>query len=506
MAHTTGRNVLFVVLDTVRKDHLTPYGYELATTPTLESFAEEALVYEQAVTQAPWTLPAHASMFTGRYPSEHTATQESPSLPAGVGTLAQALSTAGYRTACFSSNAWITPYTRLTAGFDEHDSFFEALPGSSLSSVAAALWRRLTDGRLRPLADRLVEFGNTIHERLAARGADSKTPAVLDRTRKFIDETDDQWFAFANLMDAHLPYYPPQAYRAEFAPGVDPGAVCQNSKIHNSGACPVSEAEFESIRRLYDAEIRHMDAELGRLFEYLRQSGQWEETVVIVCADHGELHGEFDLYGHEFAVYDPLVNVPLLVKHPDLGTGRVGRTVELLDLYDTVLESAAALDAPGRVGGRRFEPGRSLCSGERQIPDPKCGFVEYHRPVIERRQLRTKARKAGVEIDERSRFDSRMCAVRRPDAMYIHNERIPDEAYRLDGGHDSPRTVPETIDPDGAVAAELSAALSGFSGRVGSICGNDISSSNRDRQIPVDEAISEMDDATRRRLRDLGYL
>jgi hypothetical protein len=90
--------------------------------------------------------------------------------------------------------------------------------------------------------------------------------------------------------------------------------------------------------------------------------------------------------------------------------------------------------------------------------------------------------------------------------MYIHNERIPDEAYRLDGGHDSPRTVPETIDPDGAVAAELSAALSGFSGRVGSICGNDISSSNRDRQIPVDEAISEMDDATRRRLRDLGYL
>jgi arylsulfatase A-like enzyme len=497
-----GRNVLFVVLDTVRKDHLTPYGYDRPTTPALERFAREALVYENAVAQAPWTLPVHASMFTGRYPSEHTATQESPYLPEDVGTLAEALAAVGYRTACFSSNAWITPYTRLTAGFDEHDSFFEALPGGIATSTAAALWQRLTDGRLRPLADRAVEVGNVIHERLAARRSESKTPAIVDRTRRFVGDTDGRWFAFVNLMDAHLPYYPPEEYRATFAPNVDPNGVCQNSKSYNAGARSITEAEFDSIRRLYDAELRHMDAELDRLFEWLKRTDRWEDTVVIVCADHGELHGEFGLYGHEFAVYDPLINVPLVMKHPDLPAGRTERTVELLDLYHTVLESAAAVDAPGRVGGRSFDPGRSLLSAGRSVPDAEYAFAEYHRPVIERRQLRTKAEQAGIDIDEEPRFDSRMCAVRGADAKYIRNARFPDEAYRVDEG----LTENESIEPDGPVAAELSAVLDRFGARVGSACVDDgDDTTNHEADSDAEETISGMDPVTRRRLRDLGY-
>ena len=149
MSDAAGRNVLFVVMDTVRKDHLTPYGYDRPTTPTLAGFAEEALVHEQAVAQAPWTLPVHASMFTGLYPAEHTATQEAPYLPEDIGTLAEALSAAGYATACYSSNAWITPYTRLTAGFDRQDNFFEVLPGEALSGLAADLWQRVLDSRFR---------------------------------------------------------------------------------------------------------------------------------------------------------------------------------------------------------------------------------------------------------------------------------------------------------------------------------------------------------------------
>ena len=497
MAPTDGRNVLFVVLDTVRKDHLTPYGYDRPTTPVLERFADEALVYEEAIAQAPWTLPAHASMFTGRYPSEHGATQESPYLPEGVGTLAEALSASGYRTGCFSSNAWITPYTRLTAGFEAHDSFFGALPGGAVPSAAATLWRRLVDGRLRPLADRLVELGNALHERLAARGADSKTPAVVDRARSFIETADGRWFTFINLMDAHLPYVPPTEHRAEFAPDVDPTAVCQNSKVHNAGVRTVSDAEFDAIRRLYDAEIRHMDAQLGRLFGWLKRTGRWADTVVIVCADHGELHGEFGLYGHEFAVYDPLVNVPLLVKHPDLPPGRTGETVECLDLYDTVLESAAATDAPGVVGGRPFEPERSLMSEGRAIPGGEYAFLEYHRPVIERRQLETKAERAGIGLED-PRFDSRMWAVRGPDAKYIRNERFPDEAYRLDDG-----PIEGTpIDPEGPVAAALSAELDRFGARVGSTCMDDDGSTDG---TDAETTVARMDAATRRRLRDLGY-
>ena len=488
-----GANVLWVVLDTVRKDRLTPYGHDRPTTPALGDFADEALVYTEAVAQAPWTLPVHASMFTGRYPTEHTATQESPYLPAGTGTLAAALSKTGYATACYSSNAWITPYTRLTEGFDEADNFFEALPGG-VPSVAAGVWERLADSRFRPLADRLVELGNGVHERLAARGRGaSRTPAIVDRTTAFVDaHADERWFAFLNLMDAHLPYRPPERHRAALSPDADPDAVCQNSKAYNAGAREVTEREFESIRRLYDAEIAHADAELGRLFEHLRRTGQWDDTVVIVCSDHGELHGEFGLYGHEFAVYDPLVNVPLLCKHPGLGSGRTGEQVELLDLYDTVLEAAGAVGAAESVGARPFDPDRSLLSEGRSIPDGEYAFVEYGRPAIEVKQLESKAADAGIDIDGASRFYSRMRAARSPEAKYIRNERVENEAYRLTGAD----AEAETLDPDDPRIRDLAAALDRFGNRYGGM-----GSGDRDER-----SVEGMAEGTKRRLRELGYL
>ncbi|PSQ19591.1 sulfatase, partial [Halobacteriales archaeon QS_9_67_17] len=383
-----GGNVLFVVLDTVRKDHLTPYGYEKPTTPTLDALAEEATVYEEAVSPAPWTLPVHASMFTGRYPSEHGASQERPYLDESVGTLAEAMRAAGYDTACYSSNAWITPYTRLTDGFDRQDNFFEVMPGEFLSGTLADLWQRVNDSdRLRRVANRLVELGNEVHEHFAGgEGADSKTPAAIDNAIEFTDEADD-WFTFVNLMDAHLPVYPPEEYREEFAPGVDPEAVCQNSKEYNSGARDIDEAEFEDIRGLYDAEIRHMDAELRRLFDHLKATDQWAETLVVVCADHGELHGEHDLYGHEFGIYDPLVNVPLIVKAPGVEAGRSDQQVEMQDLYHTVLDFAGV-----EAVGTPVKETRSLLSADyREFADGEYAFIEYHRPVVELKQLETKA-------------------------------------------------------------------------------------------------------------------
>lgn len=488
-----GRNVLFVVLDTVRKDHLTPYGYDRPTTPELESFADEARVYTQAITQAPWTLPAHASMFTGRYPSEHTATQESPYLPATAGTLAESLSAAGYATACYSSNAWITPYTRLTMGFDDADNFFRALPGA-VPSALASVWQWLTDGRTRPIADRIVEAGNDVHERLAESGNDSKTPEIVDEACSFADaHADGRWFAFVNLMDAHLPYYPSEPHRSRLAPDADPDAVCQNSKEYNAGAREITDEEFDDIRRLYDAEIAGMDEQLGRLFDHLKAAEQWEETAIVVCADHGELHGEFDLYGHEFAVYDPLVNVPLLVKHPDLDAGRTDEQVELLDLYDTVLETAEATAAATTVGGRPFDPNRSLLSEGRSIEDGEYAFVEYHRPLVELRQLASKAGAVGIELDEQSRFRSRMCAVRHLEGKYIRNGRIADEYYRIDDGLVESTRLPS----EEPIAVELNAALDRYRSRT-----NGPANSNEGPE----QLLSEMDDATKRRLKALGYL
>ncbi|MEF8839642.1 MAG: sulfatase, partial [Haloarculaceae archaeon] len=421
-------NVLFVVLDTVRKDHLTPYGYEEPTTPTLASFAEDAAVFENAVAPAPWTLPVHASMFTGEYPSVHGATQESPYLE-GSTTLATALSAAGYATSCYSSNAWITPYTHLTDGFDDSDNFFKAMPGDLLSGPLAKAWKTMNDSdRLRTLADRIVALGNAVHERLAAGGGeDSKTPAVVDRTIDFIDDAEGAeapFFSFINLMDAHLPYHPPEDLAEQFAPGVDSTDVCQNSKAYNCGAVDVDGAEWTAIRGLYDAEVRHMDDHLGRLFDWLRAEGRYEDTTIVVAADHGELHGEHDLYGHEFNVYDELVNVPLLVKHPEIQAGRDRETqVELVDLYHTILDATGVDPAGEPVDTRRSLLSENYRSGSGSTPGTTpapadSAFVEYHRPVVELNQLESIAADAGIDLPADSRWYSRMRAARRPDAKF----------------------------------------------------------------------------------------
>ncbi|ELZ09295.1 sulfatase [Halovivax asiaticus JCM 14624] len=541
MVASPQRNVLFVILDTVRKDHLGPYGADSQPTPTLTRFAEDATVFESAVAPAPWTLPVHASLFTGLYPSQHGATQERPYLDDAT-TLAATLSAAGYETGCFTSNAWISPYTGLTDGFDAQRSFFEVLPSDVLSGPLARTWRTIVESDpLRGVASRLVRAGATAHDYLASGdGADSKTPAVIDRTRSFVraaererTASDPGWFAFVNLMDAHLPYYPPAEYRERFAPDTDPDAVCQSSKTYNAGVREVDAEEWDAIGALYDAEIAHMDAELGRLFAWLRDTGRWEETTVVVASDHGELHGEHGLYGHEFALYDELVNVPLLVKHPDLDQGRRDDLVELLDLYHTILDvldvdPAAVWDGLARGAG---EPGsesasgpsppalvardttRSLLADEYRSfddvsrPDPgqravhdapdDYAFVEYARPLIERHHLEAKASEAGRSLPDDHRSGARQRAARSTDAKYVRADRIPDEGYRLD--IDPAETTPVDPETDEVVAA-AERALAWFETAVGGTWD--------DASGPTDPAdvLSDVDDRTRDRLRELGYL
>ncbi|MFC6874949.1 sulfatase [Halobellus marinus] len=514
MSTGSPENVLFVVLDTVRKDRLTPYGYDRPTTPNLAAFAEEATVFEQAVAPAPWTLPVHASLFTGLYPSQHGADQENPYLE-GATTLAETLSAAGYDTACYSSNAWITPYTHLTDGFDDQDNFFEVMPGEFLSGPLARAWKTMNDNEsLRAIADKLVSLGNTAHEYFAGgEGADSKTPAVVDRTKTFIDDADRS-FAFINLMDAHLPYHPPEEFADEFAPDVDSTEVCQNSKEYNSGARDIDDDEWEDIRYLYDAEIAHIDDQLGRLFDWLKETGRWDDTMVVVCADHGELHGEHDLYGHEFGLYDPLVNVPLLVKHPELDADRRDDQVELIDLYHTVLdvldveggtpasagETAVELDRTRSLVADTYRAFDAVDPAERdpgQRGGGKYAFVEYSRPVVELKQLEEKAAAAGITLPTDSRFYSRMRAARRTDAKYVRIDRIDDEAYRLDTDPDETENL-AGADDDAIEATEET--LAAFESAVGGAWTGAL-----DDDVD-DGAVEEMDAEAQERLRDLGYL
>jgi len=236
--------------------------------------------------------------------------------------------------------------------------------------------------------------------------------------------------------------------------------------------------------------------------------------MVVVCADHGELHGEHDLYGHEFCLHDPLINVPLMVKHPALDADRRTDTVELVDLYHTVLD---ALDvaggdpaAPGETAVAR-DPTRSILSadyrdfdgvadpdaGQGAAPGGDYGFVEYSRPVVELKQLEEKASAAGIDLPEDSRFYSRMRAARRPDAKYVRIDRVEDEGYRLDR---DPGETTDLAGVDDDAIREVERVLADFEARVGGAW------TGVDDADVTDDAVADMDDEAQERLRDLGYL
>lgn len=196
--------------------------------------------------------------------------------------------------------------------------------------------------------ERIMKLGEKLHWGFENS---SKTPQAVTKAKNFVKETEDDFFLFVNLMDAHLPYTPPEDYKERHAPDVDISEVCQKAHDHNGG---VDEADFKASRKLYDAEIDFMDDRLGELFEFFEEQDMDEDTVFVLVSDHGENLGENDLFGHQFSVSEQLVNVPLMIKAPGLEDEDVEKQVELRELYDLIPGLANIDDTPNLGSGYAY--------------------------------------------------------------------------------------------------------------------------------------------------------
>lgn len=309
------RNVVLVVLDTVRADHLSCYGYGRRTTPNLDRFAASADRYVTARSTAPWTLPSHASLFTGKFPHRHGA--DALKLPSGAVadaialsddevTLAEALAEAGFATGAFVANrGYVNPRLGLAQGFE---TFVNERYEARRMSELAAEW---------------------------ASGVDASKP----------------WFLFVNYMDAHRPYNvaplpPERAAELPEPPGADePNAVesldalCQHVFLRDDDPPP---ALVQRVIDNYDLGLANLDLGLATLFEQLRASGVLDDALVVITADHGEYFGEHDLVEHSKDVYEPALRVPLIVKRPGQREGRViDEPISLVDVPGLILREAA---------------------------------------------------------------------------------------------------------------------------------------------------------------------
>ena len=317
-----GRSALLIVLDTLRRDHMSLYGYSRNTTPALDARARAGLVFDNTTASAPWTLPSHASMFTGLWPRTHGAHSSTSPLPKQSVTLAEIAREHGYRTAGLSSNnAQMSSRLGMDQGFEEYLCRRPRLPGVQLGLARDLGW---TWDERRAQYQEMPYFTAPEMTRAAI--------AWLARRR------GAPFFLFLNYMDVHMPNAAPGSQGLPFEDEASAsGAVKRGmlERLHATGELPPSLRR--SLVNEYDRELIHLDHWVGELLGYVEASGLAASTLIVLTSDHGEFLGEHRLVGHGQDLYTETVDVPLIVWEPGAAAGRNARPVQGLDLFPTIL-------------------------------------------------------------------------------------------------------------------------------------------------------------------------
>jgi len=401
-------NALILVLDTVRAESLSLYGCSRKTTPNLDRLAARAVRFDQARSTAPWTLPSHASLFTGRWPYELKVGESQP-LDATYPTLAEYLTNRGYATGGFIANTFFcNSWFGLGRGFEHYDDFYREQQSVSVGEAMRC-------SSLGRLFDRLLREPFGIERRRKdASQVNGDFLAWLDK------QQGRPFFGFINYFDAHTPYFLPPGGEHRFGrPPRDAQEIETLQGWDARSRTSVTDAELDLTRDAYDDCLAYLDAEIGTLFDELERRGVLDETIIVLTSDHGENHGEHGLIGHGRSLYDQEVRVPLLVflPHGAYAGQIVAEPVSLRDV------PATAVDLLKLKDGSPF-PGVSLA---RCWQSPE-GSTSPEIPVLTEVLLREQISK---NRNRPPAWRGPMHSIVAEDFTYIRNADGQEELYHL---------------------------------------------------------------------------
>jgi arylsulfatase A-like enzyme len=476
----TPPNVLIVVLDTVRAANLSCYGYSRATTPFLDKFVLEGTLFENAYAPAPWTLPSHASMLTGLYPSEHRAHAKHTYLDKALPYLPEMLRSAGYETCLCTYVPFLSDNFGMDRGFAHTYQPYQILskPAWLREWLADRMWGR-----------KLVNTSDHVCQRIAAKMGDFGARPITKAAIQWISERprDKNWFMLVNYFDAHLPYWPPPEFRKAFLPTSVSATrlkkVNQNPWAYYSGRAPMSAEDFLLLECLYDAEILCLDHWTGRLIHFLRESSRLEDTLVIITSDHGENLTEKPVFGHNLYLNEQLLRVPLIVRCRQrfCAGQRITQRVQLLDIFYTILETVGLSGWQRPMQAVRT---RSLTEAVSNGDFDSPIFAQYHglraTPDDERHKLRY------PEVDFEP-FDRPSYAVIKGQYKLIYTPGHGGKLYNLNS---DPAETNDLYKSEPEIAEELRFLLY----------------ESFKSQLDVDEGERDIDPEVERRLADLGYI
>jgi len=388
-AGTERPNIVVIVMDTVRRDHLSCCGYARPTSPFLEELAETSRMYDMAYATSCWTVPSHASLFTGLYPVSHWTHWEHIRHEEGLVTLAEVLKGEGYRTIGLCENWAILPKLGLTQGFERF------VPG------------RLVAARRR---DTCKEFEDWVEQ----KGA-------------------EPLFAFVNLNAAHANYNSSRQFFKLFL--TDPAYEDQYS-IDPSGAIiqgrnSLSPEWLKHLAEHYDAEVRYVDFQVEQMACVLKSHGLWDSTLFIVTSDHGENLGDHGLLDHQFCLYETLVRIPLIVHYPERfpAASHEPRPVQLVDVFPTVIELLGLEPKAFPTQGRSLLPGRA--TADREV---LCEYYLHH-------AFTTRRGRARMAHPNAQKYNRRLKSIRVGNLKLIQGSDGRDELYDLGEDLDETRDL-----------------------------------------------------------------
>jgi arylsulfatase A-like enzyme len=353
-------NVLFITLDTTRADHLSCYGYKRRTTPNIDRLVEDSVLFENAVTVIPLTGPSHLSMMTGLHPGTHQVFANAVPVSKNFATMAEILRKDGYETAAFVSVWLVNPSIGFGQGFDYFSGIKEIRDKNSKDS-------EVRDERPRTQRPRGRE---------AIRRGDKTVDAALEWFEK---NKEKQFFAWVHLYDPHSPYAPPEDYGKKYNPHYEEYlSAIRNPDFDReayadhpdpaqafSGRPPARqkkslsklfedllgiESEFrlperyppgfaEQMIAAYDAEILFMDEQVERVFRFLKENDLYDNTIIIISGDHGEiLHEKKNYFGHHKYLYNGSLNIPIIMKFPGIAPKEEEEIITNVDILPTLLE------------------------------------------------------------------------------------------------------------------------------------------------------------------------
>lgn len=368
-----GPNIIFVTIDALRGDYLkmfrdrpaidnmaqleadksrpekqqplNPYRSASVETPALEIFARDAIVFQNAFAQASWTKPSFATLFTGLYPEDHTATSKTASLPERVDTVAELLRDAGYFTKGFPNNPNVHPLFNFDQGHVEY-TYLEPnrIYGAPASAASLTIYEIIRRG-IKPKIDNLLRLKMNVRE--AYQPAEVVTERALEWIGGGAVPQGTPFYLYLHFMDTHDPFMDPDAPKGGYARATmdKPGPELD-----------------QAMEKAYCLEIQHLDKYLGELFEGLKRQGLYDNSLIVLTADHGEEFCDHGGWWHGQTLYDEVLHVPMIIKLP--GNAHAGEQstglARHIDLVPTMLHFAGIEKTPALPGQSLFDAQNSL--------------------------------------------------------------------------------------------------------------------------------------------------